>query len=105
MLLDDGPGDASLQVKHVMHVLGQRSHAGLKVRALGVGHSLKTLLPRGILLVMNRKERDSHRGGVGEVALTQGGECTFTICSTVSSSSTPMTVAIHGSVGLGVSPH
>jgi hypothetical protein len=28
-----------------------------------------------ILLVTDRKERDWHRGGVSEAALTQGGEC------------------------------
>jgi hypothetical protein len=59
----------------VLRVLGQRSHAGVEVRALGVGHSLKMLLPHGILLVTNQKERDWHHGGVGEAALTQGGEC------------------------------
>jgi hypothetical protein len=45
------------------------------VGPLGVGHSLKALLPHGILLVADRKERDWHRGGVGEAGLTQGGEC------------------------------
>jgi hypothetical protein len=43
--------------------------------ALRVGHGLKALLPHRILLVTDRKERDWHRGGVGEAALTQGGEC------------------------------
>jgi hypothetical protein len=98
-LLDDGPGSAGLQVKHVLRIPGQRSHAGVEVRALGVGHSLKTLLPHRILLVTDWKERDCHRGGVDEAALTQGGECDVCVCSTVSSSSTPMTIAIHGSVG------
>jgi hypothetical protein len=74
-LLDDGPSSAGLQVKHVLHVPSQRSHAGMEVRALGVGQDLKTLLPHMILLVTNRKERDWHCGSVGEVALTQGGEC------------------------------
>jgi hypothetical protein len=75
MMLDDGPGNASLQVKHVLRVLDQRSHVGMEVRALGVGHSLKTLLPHGILLVMNQKKCDWHHGGVDKAALTQGGEC------------------------------
>jgi hypothetical protein len=75
MLLDDGPDSASLQVKHVLRVLGQCSHAGVEVRALGVGHGLTTLVPHRILLVTNRKERNWHRGGVGEAALTQRGEC------------------------------
>jgi hypothetical protein len=75
-LLDDCPGSAGLQVKHVSRVPGQCSHAGVEVRALGVGHGLiKTLLPHRILLVMDRKERDWHHGGVGEATLTQGGEC------------------------------
>jgi hypothetical protein len=59
----------------VLHVPGQHTHAGVEVRALGVGHSLKTLLPHRIVLVTDRKERDWHRDGVGEAALTQGGEC------------------------------
>jgi hypothetical protein len=42
---------------------------------LEVGHSLKALLLHRILLVADRKERDWHHGGVGEVGLTQGGEC------------------------------
>jgi hypothetical protein len=42
---------------------------------LGVGHDLKVLLPHRILLVTDWKERDWHRGGVGEAGLTQGGEC------------------------------
>jgi hypothetical protein len=74
-LLDDGPDSASLQVKHVLHVPSQRSHTSMEVRALGVGHGLKMLLPHRILLFTKWKERDWHRGGVGEVALTQGGEC------------------------------
>jgi hypothetical protein len=74
-LLGDGPGGVGLQVEHVLRVLSQCSHAGVEVRALGVEHGLKTLLPHGILLVTNREEHDWHRNGVGEVALTQGGEC------------------------------
>jgi hypothetical protein len=74
-LLDDSPGSAGLQVEHVLHVPGKRSHAGVEVRALGVRHGLKTLLPHRILLVTNQKERDWHRGDVGEAALTQGREC------------------------------
>jgi hypothetical protein len=53
-VLDDSPGGVVLQVDHVLRVLGQRSHANVEVRALGVGHGLKTLLPHGILLIMNR---------------------------------------------------
>jgi hypothetical protein len=98
-LLGDVPGGVGLQVKHVLRVPSQRSHANMEVWALRVGHGLKTLLPYKILLVMNWKERDWHHDGVGKAALTQGGK-TCVVCSTVSSSSTPMTVAFHGSVGL-----
>jgi hypothetical protein len=74
-LPDDGLAIAGLQVKHVLRVPGQRSHASIEVRALGVGYGLKMLLPHWILLVTDQKERDWHHGGVGEAALTQGGEC------------------------------
>jgi hypothetical protein len=59
----------------VLRVPSQRNHAGMEVRPLEVGHDLKALLPHRILLVTDQKERDWHRGGVGEAALTQGGEC------------------------------
>jgi hypothetical protein len=75
MLLHDGPASACLQVKHVLHVPGQCSHASVEVGPLGVGHNLKAVLPHRILLVMDRKEHVWHRGGVGEAGLTQGGEC------------------------------
>jgi hypothetical protein len=74
-LPNDGPASAGLQVKHVLRIPGQRSHASMEVRALGVGHDLKMLLPHRILFVTDRKERDWHRSGVGEAAHTQGGEC------------------------------
>jgi hypothetical protein len=57
-LLGDSPGGVGLQVEHVMHVLGQRSHTDVEVSALIVGHSLKMLLPHGILLVTNQEECD-----------------------------------------------
>jgi hypothetical protein len=75
MLPHDGPASVGLQVKHVLRVPGQRSHADVEVRPLGVGHGLKALLPHMILLVMDQKERDWHRGGVSEAGLTQEGEC------------------------------
>jgi hypothetical protein len=68
-LLDDGPGSASLQVKHVLRPPDQRNHADMEVRALGAGHGLMTLLPHRILLVTNQKERNWHHGSVGEAAL------------------------------------
>jgi hypothetical protein len=75
MLSHDGPAGAGLQIKQVLRIPSQCSHASMEVGPLGVGHSLKALLPHGILLVADRKEHDSHRGGVDEVGLTQGGEC------------------------------
>jgi hypothetical protein len=47
-LLDDGPSGAGLEVKHVLHVLDQRSYAGVEVRALGVRHGLKTEGPKKV---------------------------------------------------------
>jgi hypothetical protein len=75
MLPHDGPASAGLQVKHVLRVPNQGSHASMEVGPLGVGHGLKALLPHRILLVADRKEHDWHHGGVGEAGLTQGGEC------------------------------
>jgi hypothetical protein len=64
-----------LQDELVMCILGHRSHAGAEVRALEVGHDLKSLLPHGIFLILNWEKHDGHRGGSGEAALTHGGEC------------------------------
>jgi hypothetical protein len=47
-----------LEVEQVLHILGQRSHPGVEVRALEVGHGLKTLLPYGVLLIMNQEKGD-----------------------------------------------
>jgi hypothetical protein len=74
MLLDNGLDSVPLQVEHVLCILGHRSHVGMKVRTLRVSHGLKTLPPHGLLLLVNRKQCDRHRGGVIEAALTQGGE-------------------------------
>jgi hypothetical protein len=75
MLPHDSPASAGLQVKLVLRIPGQRSRASVEVRPLRVGHDLKALLPHMILLVTDWKERDWHHAGVGEAALTQGGEC------------------------------
>jgi hypothetical protein len=69
-LLDDGLDGAPLEVEHVLHILGHRSHAGVEVRALWVGHVLKMLPQHGLLLPVDREQRDRHRGGVVEAALT-----------------------------------
>jgi hypothetical protein len=73
-LLDDDPGGVPLQVKHVLRILGHRSHAGVEVRTLWVGHVLKTLPPHGLLLLADQEHRDRYRGGVVEAAHTKGGE-------------------------------
>jgi hypothetical protein len=64
-----------LQVEQVLCIRGHCSHAGTEVRALIVRHDLKTLLPRDIFLIPNRKKCDRLHGGSGEAALTQRGEC------------------------------
>jgi hypothetical protein len=63
-----------LEVEQVVHVLGQRSHPGVEVRALEVGHGHKTLLPYGVLLIPNREKHDRQCCSSGEAVLTQGGE-------------------------------
>jgi hypothetical protein len=73
-LLHACPGGAVLKVEQVLLVPGQRSHPDVEVRALEVGHGLKTLLPYGVLLILNRKKRDRQCCSSGEVVLTQGGE-------------------------------
>jgi hypothetical protein len=47
-----------LQVEHVLCVLGHRSHADTKVRALEVRNSLKVLLPYDVFLILNREKCD-----------------------------------------------
>jgi hypothetical protein len=73
-LLPSCPDSVVLEVKHVLHVLGQRNQPGVEVRALEVRHGLKTLLPYGVLLILNREKRDRQCCSSGEVILTQGGE-------------------------------
>jgi hypothetical protein len=72
-LLDDGPDGFVLHVEHVLYVLGHRRHTNMEVGGLGVRHSLKTLLPYGVLLVTNQQEHDRHLYSSGETALMQGG--------------------------------
>jgi hypothetical protein len=74
-LLHDSSRSVILQVEQVLRVLGHHSHASIEVQPLQVGHNLKSLLPSEIRLIQYRKQRDGHRGGSDEVALTQGGEC------------------------------
>jgi hypothetical protein len=73
-LLHACPGGVVLKVEHVLHVPGQRSHPGMEVRAIEVGHGLKTLLPYGVLLILNQEKRDRQCCSSGEVVLAQRGE-------------------------------
>jgi hypothetical protein len=74
MLLHACPSGVVLKVEQVLRIPGQRSHPGMEVRFLEVGHSLKTLLPYGVLLILNQKKRDRQCCNSGEVVLAQGGE-------------------------------
>jgi hypothetical protein len=73
-LLHACPGGVVVKVEQVLRVPGQRSHPGMELRSFEVGHSLKTLLPYGVLLILNRKKRNKQCCGSGEVVLAQGGE-------------------------------
>jgi hypothetical protein len=73
-LLHACPGGVVLKVEQVVHVPGQRSHPGAEVRSLEVGHGLETLLPYGVLLILNRKKHDRQCCSSGKVVFTQGGE-------------------------------
>jgi hypothetical protein len=73
-LLYDCLGGIVLVVEQVPHIPGQRSHLGMEVRDLEVGHSLKALLPHGVLLIPNREKHDRQCCSSGEAVLSQGGE-------------------------------
>jgi hypothetical protein len=74
MLLLGCPHGVVLEVEQVLCILGQRSHPGVEMRALEVGHSLTTLLPYGVLLIPNQEKRDRQCCCSSEAVLTQGGE-------------------------------
>jgi hypothetical protein len=63
-----------LEVEQVLRVLGKRSHPGMEVREMVVGHDLKLLLPYGVLLIPNWEKRDRQCYSSGEAGLAQGGE-------------------------------
>jgi hypothetical protein len=73
-LLPGCPRGVVLEVEQVLCVLGQRSHPGVEVRALEVGHNLKTLLPYRVLLIPNWEKHDRQCCSSGEAVLAQGGE-------------------------------
>jgi hypothetical protein len=70
-LLHACSGGVVLQVEQVLRVPGQRSHPGVEVRALEVGHGRKMLLPYGVLLIPDQKKHDRQCGGSSEVVLTE----------------------------------
>jgi hypothetical protein len=74
MLLHACPGGVVLEVEQVLRVPSQQSHPGVKVRTLEVIHSLKALLPHGVLLILNREKRDKQCCYSGNAVLAQGGE-------------------------------
>jgi hypothetical protein len=57
-LLHTRPDGVVLEVEQVLCIPGQRSHPGVEVSALEVGHGLKVLLPYGVLLILNQEKRD-----------------------------------------------
>jgi hypothetical protein len=63
-----------LEVEQVLHVLSQRSHLGIEVRDLEVGHDLMALLAYNILLIPDQEKHDRQRCCSYKVVLTQGGE-------------------------------
>jgi hypothetical protein len=73
-LLHACPGCVVLKVEQVLHIPGQRSHPRVEVRALEVGHGLKTLLPYGVLLILNREKHDRQCCSSSDVVHAQGGE-------------------------------
>jgi hypothetical protein len=73
-LLPGCPRGVVLEAEQVLSVLGQRCHPSVEVRALQVGHSLKTMLPYGVLLIPNQEKSDRQCCSSGEAALAQGGE-------------------------------
>jgi hypothetical protein len=74
MLLPGCPRGVVLEVEQVLHILDQRSHPGVEVRTLEVGHGLKTLLPYGVLLILNQEKHDRQCCSSGEAVLAQRGE-------------------------------
>jgi hypothetical protein len=99
-LLPGCPHGVVLEVEQVLHILGQRSDPDVEVRALEVGHGLKTLLPYGVLLIR------IGRSAIGSVAVAARQSshtevrAMCAISSTPVSGSLPMMYPDHDSVGL-----
>jgi hypothetical protein len=73
-LLHAHPSGVVLEVEQVLRVSGQQSHPGVEVRAPEVRHGLNTLLPYGVLQILNRWKHDIQCNCSGEAVLAQVGE-------------------------------
>jgi hypothetical protein len=69
------------------------------MRALEVGHGLKTLLPYGVLLILNQEKRDRQCCSSGEVVLAQRGESDVRHQLNAGVGLAAMTDLDHGSMG------
>jgi hypothetical protein len=74
MLMHASPGGVVLTVEQVLHLHGQCIHLGTEVRALKVRHGIESLLPYGVLLILNHEKCDRQCCCSREVALIEGGE-------------------------------
>jgi hypothetical protein len=98
-LLHACPGGVVLKVEQVLCVPSQRSHPGVEVRALEVGHGLKTLLPHGVLLIQNWEKRDRQCCCSGKAVSHKEVRVMCTISSTPVLGLLPMMDPNHGYVG------
>jgi hypothetical protein len=73
-LLYASPGGVVLKVEQVLRIPSQQCHHGVEVRALEVGHGRKTLLPYGVLLILDWEKGDRSCGSSGEAVLAHRGE-------------------------------
>jgi hypothetical protein len=64
-----------LEDEQVLCILGHVRPSCIELWAHELAGGHKALMPLGLLLITDRKERDQRVGGVSEVSLTQGGEC------------------------------
>jgi hypothetical protein len=64
-----------LEDEQVLCILGHVRPSCIELWAHELTGGHKALMPLGLLLITDRKERDQRVGGVSEVSLTQGGEC------------------------------
>jgi hypothetical protein len=73
-LLHACPNGVVLKVEQVLRIPVQQSHPSMEVRALEVRHDLKTLLPYGVLLILNWEKHVRQCCSSSQAVLPQGGE-------------------------------